>query len=231
MVKHRFLIVEDDPFISRTIQNTLEKNDINVVGIAKNLEIALELLHSKKPDLCLVDIQLKGAFDGVVFAKELDKLQLPYFYLTAQTDPLTISEVNKTKPLGYLVKPFTSAGLWSSISVVWSKYLSDKESILSIKSDGYLHRIPEKDILFLEAFDNYCYIHIESEKKILVPHTLKKVREQLKGNHFFVSHRSYCVNLNKITDIGKKTVHLNSIEVALSEARRPKLLEILNNIN
>jgi len=230
MVKHRFLIVEDDPFISRTIKNTLEKNNVDVVGIAKNLEIALELLNTKKPDLCLVDIQLKGVFDGVVFAKELDKIQLPYFYLTAQTDPLTLSEVNNTNPLGYLVKPFTAAGLWSSISVVWNKYLSEKESILSVKSDGYVYRIPEKDILFLEAFDNYCYIHVEP-KKILVPHTLKKIREQLKGNHFFVPHRSYCVNTNKITDIGKKTIHLNSIEISLSEARRPQLLEVIRNID
>ena len=230
MAIHRFLIVEDDPFISRTIKNTLEKNDVEVVGIAKNLEIAMELLASKKPDLCLVDIQLKGTFDGVVFAKELDKIQLPYFYLTAQTDPLTISEVNNTKPLGYLVKPFTTAGLWSSISVVWNKYLSEKESILSVKSDGYVYRIPEKDILYLEAFDNYCYIHLE-QKKILVPHTLKKVRKQLKGNHFFVPHRSYCVNTYKITDVGKKTIFLDTIEVALSEARRSQLLEVLKNIN
>lgn len=230
MAKHRFLIIEDDPFISRTIKKVLEKNDVDVLGIAKNLEIAIELLNEKKPDLCLVDIQLKGAFDGIVFAKELDKIQLPYFYLTAQTDPLTISEVNNTKPLGYLVKPFTAAGLWSSISVVWNKYLAEKESILAIKSDGYLYRIPEKDILFLEAYDNYCYIHIEP-KKILVPHTLKKVREQLKGNHFFVPHRSYCVNTNKITDIGKKTIHLNAIEISLSEARRPQLLEVIKNIN
>lgn len=230
MVKHRFLIIEDDPFISRTIKNTLEKNEVKVVGVAKDLTTGLALLKTKKPDLCLVDIQLKGKFDGIVFAKELDKIQLPYFYLTAQTDPITISEVNNTKPLGYLVKPFTTAGLWSSISVVWNKYLSEKERVLSVKSDGYVYRIPEKDILFLEAYDNYCYIHIEP-KKILVPHTLKKVREQLKGNHFFVPHRSYCVNTNKITDIGKKSLHLNSIEISLSEARRPQLLEVINNIN
>lgn len=228
-MQHKFLIVEDDPFISRVIKKTLESKDIEVVGIAKNLEIALELLNTKKPDVCLVDIQLKGKLDGVEFAKELDKIQLPYFYLTAQTDPLTLSEVNNTKPLGYIVKPFTTAGLWSSISVVWNKYLAEKESILSVKSDGYLYRIPEKDILFLEAFDNYCYIHIEP-KKILVPHTLKKVREQLKGNHFFVPHRSYCVNTNKITDIGKKTIHLDTLEISLSESRRPELLKVIKNI-
>jgi DNA-binding LytR/AlgR family response regulator len=229
MYKHRFLIIEDDPFISRTIKKTLEQNDIEVVGIAKDFATAVQLLETTKPDLCLVDIQLKGDFDGVVFAKELDKIQLPYFYLTAQTDPLTLEEVSQTKPLGYLVKPFTAAGLWSSISVVWNKYLVEKESVLAIKSDGYLYRIPEKDILYLEAYDNYCYIHLEP-KKILVPHTLKKVREQLKSNHFFVSHRSYCVNTEKITDVGKKTIHLNTIELSLSEARRADLLKLIKNM-
>lgn len=228
-MQHRFLIVEDDPFISRVIKKTLENNNVQVVGIAKNLEIALELLENKKPDLCLVDIQLKDVLDGVTFAKELDKINLPYFYLTAQTDPLTISEVNNTKPLGYIVKPFTTAGLWSSISVVWNKYLNEKENFLVIKADGYVHRIPEDNILYLEAFDNYCYV-VTDKKKILVPHTLKKIREQLVGNHFFVTHRSYCVNINKIKDIGKKSVHINNNqEISLSEARKPQLLEFLKN--
>ena len=229
MKKNRFLIIEDDPFISRTIKKTLEKNNVDVVGIAKDFATAIQLLETTRPDLCLVDIQLKGDFDGVFLAKELDKIQLPYFYLTAQTDPLTLGEVSNTNPLGYLVKPFTAAGLWSSISVVWNKYLNEKESVLTIKSDGYLYRIPEKDILYLEAYDNYCYIHLEP-KKILVPHTLKKVREQLKSNHFFVPHRSYCVNTEKITDIGKKTIHLNSIKLSLSEARRSDLLKLIDNI-
>lgn len=230
MTKHRFLIIEDDPFISRTIKNTLEKNDITIVGIAKDLASGIQLLRIKKPDLCLVDIQLKEKFDGILFAKELDKIQLPYFYLTAQTDPITLAKVNNTNPLGYLAKPFTSAGLWSSISVVWNKYLSEKKRIISVKSDGYVYRIPENDILFLEAYDNYCYIHVEP-KKILVPQTLKKVRAQLHGNHFFVPHRSYCVNTNKITTIGKKTIYLDAIEISLSEARRPQLLDVINNIN
>jgi DNA-binding LytR/AlgR family response regulator len=226
---NKFLIIEDDPIISRVIKITLENNHITVVGIAKDFETAVELLNSKNPDVCLIDIQLKGKFDGIAFAKELDKIQLPYFYLTAQTDPITLSEVHNTNPLGYLVKPFTKAGLWSSISVVLNKYLKDKENVLLIKSDGYIYKIPENDILYLEAFDNYCYIHL-TPKKILVPHTLKKIREQLQGTHFFLSHRSFCVNTKKITNIGKNTLHLNEIEIALSEARRSKLLQVIDNV-
>ncbi|NCT59356.1 MAG: response regulator, partial [Flavobacteriia bacterium] len=125
MSSNKFLIIEDDTIISATIKVTLEKNNIVVVGIAKNFENAMTLINSTKPDVCLIDIQLKGKFDGIDLAKELDKIKIPYFYLTAQTDPLTLNEVHKTNPLGYLVKPFTSKGLWSSISVVWQKYLNE----------------------------------------------------------------------------------------------------------
>ncbi|EDP94312.1 response regulator transcription factor [Kordia algicida OT-1] len=227
-MKHKFLIIEDDPFIAINIKNVLEMNAVEVVGMAKTIEEARDLLKETKPDVCLIDIQLQGDFDGVLFAKELDKIQLPYFYLTAQTDPLTLAEVEHTRPLGYLVKPFTNSGLWSSISVVWNKYLSEKGNTLIVKSDGYIYKIPETDILYLEAFDNYCYIHL-TEKKLLVPHTLKKIREQLKGNHFFTPHRSYYINTNKITNVGKKAVFINTNEITLSEARRAELLQIVRN--
>jgi DNA-binding LytR/AlgR family response regulator len=45
-----------------------------------------------------------------------------------------------------------------------------------------------------------------------------------------VSHRSYCVNTEKITDVGKKTIHLNTIELSLSEARRADLLKLIKNM-
>lgn len=228
-MKYKLLIIEDDPFISRSIKLALQEKGFDIIGIAKTVTKAEELLTLKKPDLTLIDIQLKGKESGTEFAKTLDTLQLPYFYLTAQTDPLTLSEVSKTKPLGYIVKPFTASGLWSSISITWQQYLNDKEKTLTIKVDGYIHRIAENDILFLEAFDNYCYIQTTT-KKLLTPHTLKKIHEQLKGTHFFKPHRSYWINTNKITNIGKRTIQINNFELTLSEARRSELLNLVKHL-
>jgi DNA-binding LytR/AlgR family response regulator len=229
MKNDKLLIVEDDPFISASIKNVLQEKGFEIVGIAKTVKNALQLLHSEKPDLCLIDIQLKSMENGTVFAKELDKLQLPYFYLTAQTDPLTLSEVSETNPLGYIVKPFTQSGLWSTISVTWQQYQKEKDKILTIKVDGYIHRIKETDILFLEAFDNYCYINT-LDKRLLAPHTLKKIREQLKGKHYFMPHRSFWVNIYKITNVGKRSIIINNLELTLSEARRGKLLTLMKHL-
>lgn len=227
---HKVLVLEDDPFISKTVENLLKEKGFDVVGVAKTVEKAGVILNLNPPDLCLVDIQLKGAETGITFAKKLDQLLIPYFYLTAQTDPLTLSEVQKTSPLGYLVKPFTTSGLWSSISVVWNQYLENKEAILTVKSSGITHRVSEKDILFLEAFDNYCYIQT-TNKKLLVPHTLKKIHEQLEAKYFFMPHRSYWINIKKITNVGKRVITIHDFELPLSEARRTDLLTTLKEIS
>lgn len=227
---YKVLIVEDDPFISKIIQQLLLEKSFEVVGIAKTVERAKAIFLENSPNLCLVDIQLKGEENGVNFAKFLDEYCIPYFYLTAQTDPMTLAEVQKTSPLGYLVKPFTASGLWSSISVVWNQYLANKEYILTVKSSGTVHRIAEKDILFLEAFDNYCYIQTHNQK-LLVPHTLKKVHEQLAGNFFFMPHRSYWVNIKKITNVGKRIIQINKFELPVSEARRSDLINAVKEIS
>ena len=225
-MKHKLLILEDDPFISLNIQMALEKKGFNIVGIAETVKEASFLFEKEKPDLCLIDIQLSDTISGIEFAKILDNLQRPYFYLTAQTDPLTLIEVIETKPLGYIVKPFTDASLWSSISVIWQQYVSKNSEKLTIKIDGFVHIIPENDILFLEAFDNYCYIQT-AHKKLLAPHTLKKMHEQLKNTHFFMTHRSYWVNINKIKNISNHTVEVGNFKLSLSRARRDALINFI----
>jgi len=223
---HKLLIVEDDPFISKSIESVFKERPFEIIGIAKSVQQAKEFIEKQKPHVALLDIQLKEQDLGTVLGSYLDDLQIPYLYLTAQTDPETLAEVSKTNPLGYIVKPFTKASLWSSFSVVWNQYLTVQKTIFTVRVDGYLHKIDEADILYLEAYDNYCYVHT-TDKKLLLPKTLKAIKEQLVATHYYVPHRSYLINLNKVSHLGKRTVTIQGKEIPLSEARRPALLKIL----
>ncbi len=131
--KPRIYIVEDDPIIAATIETALQKQGYKIIGDSENYATALQQIRELKPDLILLDIQLEGDKDGVDLAVELDKEDVPYLYLTSQTDPETISRVKKTKPLGYIVKPFTENGLRSNIELAWHNLsLTAKEfSVLS----------------------------------------------------------------------------------------------------
>lgn len=226
--KPRIYIVEDDPIIAATIETALEKQGYKIIGDSENYSTALKEICEIKPDLILLDIQLEGEKDGVDLATELDKEDIPYLYLTSQTDPETITRVKKTKPLGYIVKPFTENGLRSNIELAWHNLsLTAKEYVL-IKSEGYIHKIDQATIKYLKAFDNYCYI-VTTTKTLLVPHTLKHTVAKLNGSSFIKTHRSYIVNKHHIISITQDKVILKDEPIPLSTSNRPILLNHLKS--
>ncbi|WP_299208441.1 response regulator [uncultured Dokdonia sp.] len=226
MKKPKIYIVEDDPIIAATIETALQKQGYRVIGDSENYATALHQIHKLRPDLILLDIQLEGDQDGIDLALELDKEDIPYLYLTSQTDPETITRVKKTKPLGYIVKPFTENGLRSNIELAWHNLsLTAKEYVL-IKAEGYVHKIDQTTIKYLKAFDNYCYV-VTTSKTLLVPHTLKHTVSKLNTSNFVKTHRSYIVNKHHIISIAQDKVILKEESIPLSTANRPVLLKLL----
>ena len=222
-------IVEDEPLIVATITSALKKHGFHVLGDSDEYDEALPAIDKTQPDLVLLDIQLEGAKDGIDLAKEMDKRGIPYLYLTSQTDPETIKRVKETHPLGYIVKPFTENGLRSNIELAWHNFsLTNKEFIL-LKSEGRTHKINQESILYLKAFDNYCYV-VTASDKYLVPHTLKKTSEKLNHDNFIQTHRSYWVNIKKISSTTTSTVYLGEEEIPLSSSHKEEILEKLNSL-
>lgn len=222
-------IVEDEPLIVSTIETALMKHGLNVVGDAENVSKALKDINRLKPDLILLDIQLEGTNDGIDLALELDKQKLPYIFLTSQTDPETITRVKQTNPLGYIIKPFTEHGLRSNIELAWHNYVTQDKHFLILKSEGRTHRINQNSILYLKAFDNYCYVYTTT-KFYLVPHTLKHMSEQLDKNSFIQTHRSYWVNLNHVEAIENNKLFLKTEPIPISASQKALVLSKLKSI-
>lgn len=65
------LIVEDEIIIALDLKKTLEKFGHSVKGIVSTGEEAIKLAESLKPDIILMDINLKGNLNGIEAAKEI----------------------------------------------------------------------------------------------------------------------------------------------------------------
>jgi DNA-binding LytR/AlgR family response regulator len=211
-----------------TIETALQKQGFKILGDASDVVSALKDIKTLQPDLILIDIQLDGSQDGVDLAIELDKEQLPYLFLTSQTDPETVARVKQTHPLGYIIKPFTEAGLRSNIELAWHDYESRKNHFLMLKSDGRMHKVNQNSILYLKAFDNYCYVYTSS-KTFLVPHTLKHMTEQLDKDMFIKTHRSYWVNVNHIDSVGLNELVLKTEPIPISASQKSLVLSKLKH--
>ncbi|MGS2727442.1 LytR/AlgR family response regulator transcription factor [Psychroserpens sp. BH13MA-6] len=222
----RIYIVEDEPLIVSTIETALRKNGYEIAGDADDYGSAIKDIEAIHPDLILLDIQLNGQQDGVDLAEILDDKQIPYVYLTSQTDPQTVNRMKLTNPLGYIVKPFTEHSLRSQLDLAWHHHISKNPEFITLKSDGRMYRVNLNDILYLKAFDNYCYVHTTTRTH-LVPHTLKHMLEELKGDQFVKTHRSYVVNINQVDAVQNNKLFLKTEPIPLSATQKSLVLSKL----
>ena len=66
---------------------------------------ALALFKANEVDLVLLDIQLKGSWDGIVTAQHLKQVKLvPIVYLSGQTDDETLERAKETSPFSLFNK-------------------------------------------------------------------------------------------------------------------------------
>ena len=131
MAKARILIVEDEAIIASVIAGALRKFEYDVIGILDNGKAAVDTTLKKKPDLLLMDIRLRGEMDGITAVELIqDHLDVPVIYLTAYADEPTLERAKKTKPYGYIPKPFQEIELKTTIEMALYKH--DFEALLKV---------------------------------------------------------------------------------------------------
>jgi DNA-binding NarL/FixJ family response regulator len=110
------MIVEDESIIAFELKISLMKLGYDIVGIANNSSNAIDMALKEKPNLILMDINIKGSTDGIETAKQiLKELNVPIIYLTAYANNDTIARASATNNSGYLLKPFVISKLKESI--------------------------------------------------------------------------------------------------------------------
>ena len=122
----KILIVEDEAIIAEDIATTLKSNDYEVLGKAFSVQQALDMIYTRHPDLILLDISLKSDMDGIDIATIIrDKYKLPFIFITAFSDSITLERAKYTMPYGYIVKPFKDKDLLAAIEMAHYRYTAE----------------------------------------------------------------------------------------------------------
>ena len=135
--KPKILVVEDESIVAIDLSHTLMSLGYDVVDTAGTGEDALNIVQKKRPDLVLMDIQLRGEMDGIQVAEKIQNtLKIPVIYLSAFSDSKTISRARQTEPYGYIQKSFDHNDLHSTIEMALYKSkmerrVIEKERLLS----------------------------------------------------------------------------------------------------
>jgi PAS domain S-box-containing protein len=130
MDKPRILVVEDESIVAIDLSHTLNSLGYEVVGTVGTGEEALKVLKEHRPDLVLMDIQLRGELDGIQVAEKIQTtLRIPVIYLSAYSDAKTLSRAKLTEPYGYIMKSFDHNDLHSTIEMALYRHKIEKQVV------------------------------------------------------------------------------------------------------
>ena len=240
MTNFSIAVVSKEPIISAALDNTLANLGYRITGQYSSGNEALNKLSRAIPDLVLLDVQLGGNLDGIETGNALRRFStVPVIFLTGGTDSAAYDRARGVRPSAFLTKPFRDQDLVYAIDLALAgtgrapqeePVFPDGESAvllhdrLFLKVKDRLSRIMLHDVLWVEADDYYCKV-VTDEREYLVTKTLKKFSALLPPDTPFVRcHRSYLVNLQRITEIGDAYVVVGSRKVPVSRSKRAEVL-------
>jgi DNA-binding LytR/AlgR family response regulator len=239
----RILIVEDDMIIAANLSMQLTQLGYEVTGIESRGEEAVVHAKVNTPDIILMDIQLKGALNGIETARQIQQYtQIPIIYITANSDELTFNKAKETNPYAFISKPFNKLDLERTIALAVQRYESlqplqpqsdASPEILGdrifVRYNGRLIKILLSSILYLEAERNYCNI-ITEDNNFMVVSSLKTIESKLLAGDFVRIHRSFMVNILKLDVVGEDYVEINKKVIPVSKTYKDILLSRIQTI-
>ena len=223
-------IVEDDSISQTMIKSLAEKTGlVDVKGVFMSPKLAIPWLVDNEVNLLFLDVEMPG-MTGLEMLRSL-----PY-----KPEVIMISgkanyavEAFDLAITDYLLKPVKDyARFLAAVNKVMVKMkanlsLHTESGNLFVKVDQLLLKLDIDEILFVEAHGDYIKIHT-LQKVHTVYATLKKIEGRLDPQKFIRIHRSFLVNISKITNIDPNNLEVNKKIIPISGTYKEDLLNRIN---
>jgi len=230
----KILIVEDDPFVAEDLQEKLEGlRRYQVTGIAESYGSALESIRENKPDLALVDIELKGDLTGIDLSEQLNKLAIPFIYLSSKQDLEMYFKAENTGPLKNLSKPIDSYNLRNALLEVEPLLAAAQQEVMHFftAKGGIRKRIEADQIVYLQAARSYCDVYFGDGTKWELSIAMGTAMKKLNHTDLIQISRFHCINKKHIQHIqGKKVQLIVGPFLKVSDSCREEFNRMVNKV-
>lgn len=142
---YRIIIVEDEVLIAEDLKDVIESLGYEVASICYSSEVALDQIYSERPDMVILDINIRGSKTGIEVGQIIqDNYDIPFIYLSSLSDRDTLNKAKVTRPRGYLVKPFKDKDLLSTIEMAIYNHTIDLNK--TQLSHSYVNEVAVTDL-------------------------------------------------------------------------------------
>jgi len=231
------LIVDDEPPAHKILENYIGKiNSLTLVGNCYNAIETLNFIHENRVDILFLDINMPE-LSGLEMLQTLNKppiviLTTAYSEYALQSYDFGVSD--------YLMKPIRFDRFLKAINRVLQLKSSltsatipkesiplPKETSFFIKVDGVQRKVRFEDINYLESKGNFVRLHLDNNTRLLTADTLTNMEQKLAAHGFLRTHKSFIVNLEKVTGLEGNRLLLGDLKISVGNSYKQGVMKII----
>ena len=215
------IVLEDNPIDQIRIKFMLsecisEQYNFKLVGVFSQGEELLKSLEQHKVDLVISDIFIEDKPVGIELLKKISAISIPFILMTQSKDSKLFLEAQQKNSIPYLVKPFHTFTLLSTmLKALEERRRNTQSEFLNLKflylthKTGHQEQVWFTEIVYIEAIDSHCYIYTIA-KKYTLKKSLKKLLTEDLNEQFIRVHHKFAVNKHHIHKSVNGTVILTN---------------------
>jgi two-component system LytT family response regulator len=230
------IAIDDEPLAVKKIAGYIRKIPfLELVAECRNASEAMSIMSQNDIQLLFIDINMPD-INGMDFVKSL--ANPPYIVFTTAYSEYAV-EGFQVEAVDYLLKPISFTNFLKAANKVKNlielSASSQKESLsatanhLFVKSEYKLIRIELDDIKYIESQHEYIKIFLINSNPVMTQISMKNIEEQLPSDRFMRVHRSFIVNLARVSVIERnRIVFDDKIYIPISEQYKEKFQEYID---
>ncbi len=199
------IIIDDEPAAHSVLKSYINKEtNLQLVKQCYNIPELTEYLKDNEADLLFLDIQMPE-ITGLDFLEKHPNP--PKTVLTTAYSEYALESYDYDV-IDYLLKPISYNHFQRAVQRFLSIYQPNKSFTpqqIKLKVDKETIEISEDEITYIQSLGNYVKVFVGA-KFYLASTTTQEILSNLSPKLFVRIHKSYVVNLHKISDYSEKEV-------------------------
>jgi len=215
------MIIDDEPASHYVLISYIEKNpNLTLVQQCYNALEAMDYIRSHAVDLLFLDIDMPE-MSGIEFLETLPNV--PTTILTTAHSQYALKSY-EYGVIDYLLKPISFPRFIKAVERFLALHtlptLIHEPQYIQLKIGRKQIELPQDAIDYIQSYGNYVKV-FTSEKVYLVPTTTQEMVSNLSSQKFLRIHKSYVVNLSKITTYTEQevTITCQSLPIGITYKR------------
>ncbi|WP_212004544.1 LytTR family DNA-binding domain-containing protein [Chitinophaga sp. HK235] len=234
-MKIKCLIADDEPLAIALLQNHIgQLSTLEIVGTCANALQAAQELRTKQVDLLFLDIKMPQ-ITGIEFLRTLRQPPAVIFTTAYREYALEGYELDI---VDYLLKPITFERFFKAVERYYSRFSpketqaanirnTPQEEYIFIKTGNKYNKILTSDILYIESVKDYVVLHRTDGSTFMAKYKIGDLETEVKDKRFLRIHRSFIVNLARVTAFTLQDVEIGQQELPIGNSYREFVFKVL----